>query len=384
MLIRMRTRFRRAAIVSWWGVLVLLLAPFARAAPALENFRRGTNLSHWYAQSIVGHYDESHLSTYITPADLALIKRMGFDHVRLTVDDATITDFAQRDRLHEQNFTRFRARLDALLAAGLNVVVDLHPSDTYKIELHQPHAQDNFVQLWALLARALADTDPKRVWLEVLNEPGPSWRADAWRPVQARVLAAIRAGAPGHTVVLSGGGWGAVETLVDFVPHVHAGDVVYTFHFYEPAIFTHQAANWSWKAAQQVGGLGWPHAREEADAVAERVTSDAEARGHVRHQIANGWFQKPWIEAKFDEVARWQKRHGGVPVYVGEFGAYALKTPPDARLRFYADCREGFEARGWGWATWDYAGGFGMATGKPGQRVADEAMRKSLGLTDVQ
>jgi len=42
--------------------------------------------------------------------------------------------------------------------------------------------------------------------------------------------------------------------------------------------------------------------------------------------------------------------------------------------------RTALEKRGIGWCMWDYAGGFAVATGEPGKRVADPETVKALGL----
>src|SRR3954453_21589185 len=60
---------------------VNLAARFAR-------LRRGINLSHWFSQA--ADYSKSHLDTHTTPADIALIKSMGFDHVRFPIDPAPL------------------------------------------------------------------------------------------------------------------------------------------------------------------------------------------------------------------------------------------------------------------------------------------------------
>ena len=51
---------------------------WARAA----HLRRGVNLSHWFAQSPGSDYSEKHLQTHTTERDIAVIKSIGFDHVR--------------------------------------------------------------------------------------------------------------------------------------------------------------------------------------------------------------------------------------------------------------------------------------------------------------
>jgi hypothetical protein len=47
-----------------------------------SHLRHGINLSHWFAQSPGDDYSKEHLQTHTTVEDIALIKTMGFDHVR--------------------------------------------------------------------------------------------------------------------------------------------------------------------------------------------------------------------------------------------------------------------------------------------------------------
>src|SRR5580658_3123667 len=56
---------------------------FARA----KRLHRGINLSEWFAQVWDKRgYTAEHFQTWTTAEDIALIKSMGFDHVRLSVN----------------------------------------------------------------------------------------------------------------------------------------------------------------------------------------------------------------------------------------------------------------------------------------------------------
>ena len=85
------------------------------------------------------------------------------------------------------------------------------------------------------------------------------------------------------------------------------------------------------------------------------------------------------IEAIIAEGAAWGKKHG-VPLTCNEFGVYR-KAPAADRNRCIADTRKALEKYHIGWCMWDYATEFGVATGKPGQRVPDAGTLKALGLT---
>ena len=65
------------------------------AASRLARLRHGINLSHWFAQS--PDYSKAHLETHTTAEDIALIKTMGFDHVRLTLEPAPLFNWEDPD-----------------------------------------------------------------------------------------------------------------------------------------------------------------------------------------------------------------------------------------------------------------------------------------------
>src|SRR4051812_13742732 len=69
---------------------------FARA----KHLRRGINLSEWFAQVYDKRgYTREHFETWTTAEDVALIKSMGFDHVRLSVNPQPMFTMNQPQKL---------------------------------------------------------------------------------------------------------------------------------------------------------------------------------------------------------------------------------------------------------------------------------------------
>ena len=65
-----------------------------------------------------------------------------------------------------------------------------------------------------------------------------------WQGLQAKFAAAIRQGAPQHTIIVAGGRWSSVDELLQMQP-LSDPNIIYNFHFYTPHNFTHQGATWS-------------------------------------------------------------------------------------------------------------------------------------------
>ena len=178
-----------------------LQTAFARS----QHLKRGINLSHWFSQN-PRDYSAQHTDKDTDAGDIALIARLGFDNVRLSIDAAPLEKGPLGpDGLNDEFVGRLDRALDTILADGLAVQVDLHPEDSYKMPLRtSDDAVERLVMLWRKLAAHYASRDPERVFFEIMNEPEVN-DPFRWAGIQARVAAAIRDVAPKQTIIAAGG-----------------------------------------------------------------------------------------------------------------------------------------------------------------------------------
>src|SRR5215207_9188243 len=345
-------------------------------ASRLARVRRGVNLSHWFAQAPRRDYSEKHLREHTTARDVQLIRGLGFDHVRFTVEPAPFFDAARPAELNRAYLRHLDGALDLLLGAGLAVVFDLHPSDEFKLRMR---TDDRFVaalaEFWRALARHLSGRDPERLLLEVVNEPmvEDPYR---WMGIQARLAAAIREGAPRHTIVATGPRWSSVDQLLLIEPLADR-NVVYNFHFYEPHNFTHQGATWGADYWPHLKGVPYPSSPEAVAPLLPSINNEA-ARGALREYGEERW-DEGRVEREIACAAEWGRARG-VALTCNEFGVYRTYAPVGSRMRWIADVRVALERHGIGWAMWDYAGGFGVAVRKDGRTELDTDTAAALGL----
>src|SRR5689334_575497 len=169
-------------------------------AARFAHLRHGINLSHWFSQA--SDYSKTHLDTHTTASDIALIKSLGFDHVRFPIEPAPLmNDTPDPSILNSTYLGYVDSALDMILAAGLAVVIDIHPNDEFKLRLARDERNiEAFGKFWRTFATHLSRRDPERVFLEVLNEPmvEDPYR---WYGIQGKLIASIRAGAPNHTII---------------------------------------------------------------------------------------------------------------------------------------------------------------------------------------
>ena len=353
--------------------------PSVSGVPAsrLAHLRRGINASGWFAQVYDKRgYTKEHFQTWTTAEDIALIKSMGFDHVRLSVDPQPMMISHRPDEIPAEYLGYLDAAVKMILDQGLAVIIDVQPDSDLKARLAK---DDSFVQefadFWRALARHYSSWDSERVFLEILNEPEFSDRY-RWYGVQAKLAAAIRDGAPRHTMIAAGARWSNDDELV-FLEPLRDPNVVYTFHFYEPFVFTHQGATWGAYSWHWVKGLHYPSSPESAEKVAAGVPDAVDRLAVIRYG------QDHWdagrIDADITQVAEWARQRG-VPVVCNEFGVYRDYADPQDRAAWIHDVRSALEHHGMGWTMWDYSGNFGVVTKKDGRTVPDEITLRALGL----
>jgi len=343
-------------------------------ASRLARLRRGINLSHWFAQS--ADYSKAHLESHTTAEDIELIKSLGFDHVRLTIEPAPLFNGEDPSRLKDEHLKYLDSALDMILAHGLAVIVDIHPADEFKVKLNSNDRQiEAFAKFWQALAQHLSTRDPERVFLEVINEPmvEDGYR---WLGMQGKLISAIRSGAPRHTIIASGHRWSGLPELLFMIPYSDR-NIIYNFHFYEPFAFTHQGATWAGPTLPFYKNVPYPSNPQSVSKLLD-IIPDETARNNLLHYGEDRW-NTDRIDQEIGKAAAWAAKYH-VPLTCNEFGAFRNFAPPEDRAAWIRDMRMALEKFGIGWTMWDYAGGFGVVNKQNGHAKPDAEVVKALGL----
>jgi endoglucanase len=344
-------------------------------ASRLGRLRHGINLSHWFAQS--ADYSRAHLEAHTTAEDMALIRKIGFDHVRLTLEPVPLFNGEDPGKLNVEYLKYLDNALDMILAQGLAVIVDIHPSDDFKARLNSNDRQiEAFGKFWRALAQHLSTRDPERVFLEVINEPmvEDGYR---WFGMQGKLISAIRSGAPRHTVIASGHRWSGLPELLFMQPYADR-NIIYNFHFYEPFAFTHQGATWAGPNPPFYKNIPYPSSPERVSKVLDTVQNEA-ARTNLFHYGEERW-NAVRIDREIATASAWAAKYR-VPLTCNEFGTFRNFAPPADRAAWIRDMRAALEKYDIGWTMWDYAGGFGVVNKQNGHATPDIEIVKALGLS---
>jgi aryl-phospho-beta-D-glucosidase BglC (GH1 family) len=342
-----------------------------------RRLRRGINLSHWFSQVYrEPGYVPAHFDTYIRTSDFALIRDMGFDHVRFAINCEPILSATINGRLPSAYLTRIQDRICEMHDHGLAVIVDIHPEDAFKKRLaHSDAAVATFVDFWVQLAGALSPFSPEDTFFEVLNEPCIH-NAARWNRIQNTTVAAIRRTAPEHTIIISGDQWSQLPELLKLTPPDDR-NIIANFHLYDPTAFTHQGAGWSPAWAMFTKGLTYPADPAFVDELLKTVT-DADARAQLAEYVQVNWSARAYDDF-IQPAVTWGRAHG-LLLTCNEFGVYKKFSPRASRLAWVRDVSAALSNNGIGWTMWDYAGDFAVVVNENDTRVPDHDLVAALGL----
>jgi endoglucanase len=362
------------------AVLVLLMAqlpltaqqPTSPAWKRVQHLQHGINASEWFAQS--GEYSPQRLRSFTTLDDVARMSKMGFDHVRLSIDPAIFSCSVPWGQCETVQV------LDEVVAKALEldlaVIIDVHPKGEYKRQLAiSDNAVEQFTILWSRIAAYYAKADPERLFFEILNEPELTDHF-RWAGIEQRIIAEVRRNATNHTIIVAGARYSDIDDLIQ-LPSLADDNLVFTFHYYEPHIFTHQGASWGepfWIALRDVP---FPASLNDVQGSISQQTDEL-ARWKLTQYGLDHWDQAH-VEGEIHFVGEWAS-HRHLPLICDEFGAYRNFANPEDRQRWLSTVRQALEQNHIGWTMWDYQGGFGVVHKEGGTVTEDEGVLRALGL----
>ena len=324
----------------------------------LPGLKRGINLSHWLT-----HYGRQP----VVDADMAMIKNAGFDHVRIAFDPEYL-GWNPDDKFNPgilPLIDKLDAAIDLAINNGLVAVLDFHPNDALKNRIEtESSVQSAFVQLWTTLASRYQGKAKASLVYELINEPqylthGPA----AWYELRQTTLSAIRTQDSNRLILLSGGYGGGLRGILEN-PAVADNAVAYTFHYYEPYLFTHNGAPWEPHLSQvedMFTGLLYPASLNTMENLLLKPGANTTlVTSALNEYKASNWGYRR-ILSDIDSVKTWATDHGNVKVFCNEFGVLRLTQDESSRSRYLMDVRTAVESAGMGWTVFDYADIFGIA-----------------------
>ena len=314
------------------------------------GYKRGINLGGWLSQC---QHSEEHYRTFITEKDIGRISRWGLDHVRVPIDYELVR--RQDDSFIETGFRYIDLCLEWCDKYGLNMILDLHNTAGYSFDVEggdffgSPVLRRKFITLWEELARRYGKYS-ERLAFELLNEVVDENVAETWNAIARETIDVIRRYAP-DTKLIIGGARNNSVLWVRKLDMPYDKNIVYTFHFYEPLIFTHQTAGW---VDKMVPDFTTEYPNTSAAYISETAEYLPSEHSDFYKVVVTENGDRSFIRAAFSDAVNAAEERGA-PLYCGEYGVID-KTSLSSALNWFSDIRSVFDEYGISRAVWNYRG----------------------------
>ncbi len=340
----------------FYGIIAEAKSPSSRTF----EIHRGVNLSHWLSQD----FGWAPKYAAINEDDIRFIDSIGYDHVRIPVDEFELWD--DNGNRIEPAFDHLLQCLDWCQKYGLRAIVDMHIIRSHYFNAvieggtnslwTDTAAQNHFINLWKELSTVLHPYPTDMLAYELLNEAvAPS--ADDWNALFNKALSEIRKLEPERVIVVGSNMWQIVQNVPLLQLPENDKNIIISFHFYSPLVFTHYTASWT-PLKDFRGTVHYPGKIISDEDYRKFIDTTTNIAAKQSLQEVEQPFDKERMRAMIKPAVEFAKSKG-LKLYCGEFGC--LPTVPRAdRLAYYADLISVFNEEGIAWANWEYKGEFGL------------------------
>jgi len=321
-------------------------------------FTRGINFSKWFESRAFSDI----VFERFTEQDFINVKSLGADVIRLPV--AFHNFFTGKgSTLEPQLLNYLDAAADWAEKHQIYLIIDnhsFHPTNPTDANIDKI-----LIPVWRQLAEHFKNRSNFIIY-EVLNEPhGIS--DERWGEIQGDAIEEIRKIDQKHTIIVGGTNFNSIEKMTK-VPAYADNNLIYTFHYYDPHIFTHQGAMWNKPSLAPLSDLPFPLGKNSIPKIHEtfKGTWVEESLKSYEHDS-----KFTTMSAALDKASAFSKERD-VPVFCGEFGVFMIQSPAEDRVNWYKFVCEELAQRNITWTSWDYFGGFGIfKTEKKGEFPSD-------------
>lgn len=347
-----------------------------------ERFQRGMGIGGWLTNYkrfnvlpqdrrmhiTVG--DMEHFESYITEKDVAYIKELGLDHIRLGFDQIVI----------EESPYKYREKIVNILLEfagwcekyGLGLVLNMHKAiGNYcdileeKGLMQDEELQRRFVAVWTMLEEKFSHKPD--VAFELLNEVVNA-TAKEWNDLAEKTVNAIRRLNKDRIIVIGGIHWNNPPGLEELKVYDDE-NIMYTFHNYSPHEFTHQQGVLQANSCYYNRKMPYP-------------TNDME-RYREFHRLCTGTknayekFERidiDFLRSQMAPAKRFKEKYPDKTLWCGEFGTIR-HCKPEYRENWMRDMITILKEWGIPYSVWNY-----LSTPNDGNRfsLVDDDNRKIL------
>ncbi len=310
-------------------------------------FHKGVNLTNWFQS---GSAEEIPFGRF-TKTDFQQIKSLGCDVIRLPINLHAMTGGSPDYKIDPLLLRFLDSAVTWAESCHIYLILDNHSFDPAVNT--DPNVANILKKVWQQMAIHFRDRSPY-VMYEILNEPH-GIDDNLWNQIQSTVIGIIRQIDTVHTIVVGPANWNSYADLKNLEVYPDK-NLIYTFHFYDPMVFTHQGATWTSPSLKSLSGVPFPYDPSRMPACPPGLAGTWVNNDLDRYATLGNM---DYITGLLQEAVDFKNKNH-VPVFCGEFGVYRLNSNNSDRVAWYEGVRKFLEENNIPWTIWDYKGGFGL------------------------
>ncbi len=289
---------------------------------AQTPFNKGVNLSNWFQSS----FPEEIQFTKYTKQDFIYLKSMGCNIIRLPINMHAMTAGTSEHNLNPFYLFLLDQVVDWAEEVKINLILDNHSFSSSVAT--DPNIDKILIPVWKNMAEHFKDRS-NLIYYEVLNEPHGISNFK-WNKIQELVITEIRKIDSVHTIIVGASGFYGYEDL-DSLPNYDDKNLIYTFHFYEPFLFTHQGAEWTSISMKNITKIPFPFYKEKMPKL-NSIYNNTWIETIYKNYHLKGTYS--YIKQQLAIVNNFKKKRN-VPVFCGEFGVLTTYSNVNDRIKWY-------------------------------------------------
>ncbi|TAG11414.1 MAG: hypothetical protein EAZ41_06100 [Sphingobacteriia bacterium] len=258
---------------------------------------------------------------------LESIATQGFKTVRLPVafDHFMADSYAQLNDNILEKLHEIYKRCEYL---NLNLVIVYHYG---KLRNENRYSEnDRIIRIWKQVMASMKLYSCSHLFYELYNEPTTDM--DVWKSSASTLIRELRKEDKDRIFIIGGTNYNGINELLNMGRlAVDDGKILYTFHFYEPYIFTHQGVDWT-PEKTFITGFPYPYSARKMPALYNATPDSQVAQDYERYpREANyeGLLKRlKWIKEEADRL--------NLPLICTETGVINL-APPKSKSAYLSD-----------------------------------------------
>ncbi len=203
-----------------------------------QKFKAGINISffenYWKPEEYL-------VNNYRKVMDkIFLAHQLGFTSVRLPV---AFDNFLEpgTNKINKQLLNNLEEIYDFAAKNNMNIIITYHYGSLYKKDDKIKEA-DRIADMWSQVLEVFKGVGYDHLFFGLYNEPRVS--VEDWRYTKGRLMTLLRPKDLERYWIVGSTNYNGIDALVQLRKIPNDNKIIYTFHFYQPYIFTHQGAPW--------------------------------------------------------------------------------------------------------------------------------------------